>query len=513
MSQGPTTIPLEPIPGPIPGSGAPARPTPVWLWVLTVILLGAVSYLQSPGGGPAPTAQDRAAAIGEHIDPPEAGILVLLAKMSVLMRQMSGANGGAGTEPTGKMLLTTIDDLVGTPAAAEPPAPPSPDDVPPSAAERLRGAIVAAELAGPKAALDRLARLREVVSDNSDLRADIDALETIYSQEGDWTDEARDGLIERHGWFARLALSYNSAGADQVRDDAEGDAMKLVVFMLGFGLLFLLALLAGVVLLIVGLVFASGGRLRRAFTTNRVQSAPVAPRIWLETFALFAGCFLLLKFVGKAVAHFAGTDAGWTDWVPVGGQWVLTLALLWPLVRGVPWRQMRAEVGWHSGRGIAREIGAGLLAYLASLPIFIAVAIVVAMMIFVQQALSGHKGPPPSTRVNDLLSKDGPWMFVAIAILIVAWAPLVEESIFRGVLYRHFRSRLGFPLGALLTGAFFALMHPYMPIQLLLIATLGIIFCVMREWRSSLIPSMTAHCVHNTGVLIILTVTMRFMRM
>jgi membrane protease YdiL (CAAX protease family) len=31
-------------------------------------------------------------------------------------------------------------------------------------------------------------------------------------------------------------------------------------------------------------------------------------------------------------------------------------------------------------------------------------------------------------------------------------------------------------------------------------------FALMREWRGSLVPSMTAHCVHNTWVLIVMIV-------
>src|SRR5262249_44088769 len=82
---------------------------------------------------------------------------------------------------------------------------------------------------------------------------------------------------------------------------------------------------------------------------------------------------------------------------------------------------------------------------------------------------SGHKGPPaPPTKVTDLLTKGGPAVHIILALLVVVWAPLVEESIFRGALYRHFRSRLIVPLAALLTGTFFALMHAYMPAQLLL---------------------------------------------
>jgi len=81
------------------------------------------------------------------------------------------------------------------------------------------------------------------------------------------------------------------------------------------------------------------------------------------------------------------------------------------------------------------------------------------------------------------------------------WAPVVEESIFRGALYRHTRWRSGAIVAGLLTAFVFAIMHGYAVIQLLMVGLLGVVFALMREWRGSLIGPMVAHFTHNAIVM------------
>ena len=59
----------------------------------------------------------------------------------------------------------------------------------------------------------------------------------------------------------------------------------------------------------------------------------------------------------------------------------------------------------------------------------------------------------------------------------------MEETVFRGAVYQHIRSWAGVPLGVLLTGFLFAVIHPQGFVGLPAIMALGCIFAVMREWR------------------------------
>jgi membrane protease YdiL (CAAX protease family) len=94
------------------------------------------------------------------------------------------------------------------------------------------------------------------------------------------------------------------------------------------------------------------------------------------------------------------------------------------------------------------------------------------------------------------------WLQVYALASIVA--PIVEETMFRGFLYRHCRElthRLGRAgsavLSALVVSFLFAAVHPQglMLVPPLMCLALG--FSLAREWRGALLPSMFAHGVNN----------------
>jgi hypothetical protein len=92
-------------------------------------------------------------------------------------------------------------------------------------------------------------------------------------------------------------------------------------------------------------------------------------------------------------------------------------------------------------------------------------------------------------------------------------APIVEEIMFRGVLYRQLRSvsvRFGLALSIivsiLVTSFLFAAIHPQGWVAIPALMSIAIGMNVMREWRGSLLPSMIVHGVSN-GLIISLMLT------
>src|SRR5262249_55047663 len=105
--------------------------------------------------------------------------------------------------------------------------------------------------------------------------------------------------------------------------------------------------------------------------------------------------------------------------------------------------------------------------------------------------------------IAELLGKGSTYALIMLYVLASVWAPIVEEAVFRGSLYRHLRSRMGVIAAALLSAVTFGFMHGYSAILLGPVICLGFVFALMREWRGSLIASMTAHCMHNATLLAI----------
>lgn len=379
-------------------------------------------------------------------------------------------------------------------------------------ADKIRVAVVAAEMEDQQAGL---VRIDAVLADLAELHADEDKdkseaqlalLDTLTDDArairailadghpASLTDDQREGLIERHGWYARLALTMGDGADAGEREAVVGAGMKLLIALGGFGLFILSALLTGLVALVVVIVKMSTGRVVWRFR-------PPSPggSVYLESFAVFVGAFLVLQVVLAGVQQL--TSASTYSVVVLIAPWTLVLCALWPMVRGTSWSRLRADLGLERGKGVVREVLAGVFGYLAGLPVY---ALVFAITYFVNSIFSEGVGGG-SNAINDAFASGNFLMIVLAFAIATSWAPLLEETIFRGGLYRHLRSRLGIVVAAIVGGIAFSFMHSYGVLMTPPLIMLAVTFSMLREWRGSLIAPMTAHFLHNfTGISIML---------
>jgi membrane protease YdiL (CAAX protease family) len=83
--------------------------------------------------------------------------------------------------------------------------------------------------------------------------------------------------------------------------------------------------------------------------------------------------------------------------------------------------------------------------------------------------------------------------FILIAIPLVVAAPIVEELVFRGVLYRYLRGGLGVLLAVLLSALVFAVLHVVIPPLFLM----GIVLAALAQRTNSLLPGIVLHATNN----------------
>src|SRR5262249_62176325 len=90
--------------------------------------------------------------------------------------------------------------------------------------------------------------------------------------------------------------------------------------------------------------------------------------VYAETFAVWMAVFLGLQF---AVAYAAKELAVPQYRFPLicAAFFVSLLTLAWPVLRGVPWRQVREDIGWTLGRRPALEPFIGFACYAMTLPL------------------------------------------------------------------------------------------------------------------------------------------------
>lgn len=332
------------------------------------------------------------------------------------------------------------------------------DDLPPVA--RLRMVPVVAEIAGAEEAEEMLEGLRGT--------PDFENFWRIYGERSPPIPD--EGFVRRNGWFARLALSRGLPDDHPLRRDLLGAASRTFLGLMLAVIAGLAALVAGLVLLPLGLSRLAQGRLRFAYVP---PPRAASDRVWLETVTI-----LLAGVIGTA---FLG---GWAIWA-------LVLVPLWPLARGVGRAEWRAGLGLSRGRGILAEALAGLVGYLAGIPVF-------AVGAFATFLLAGALGEAPSHPAIEEAWGEGAYVHLLLAACV--WAPLVEEAVFRGAFQRYLRSRMSRPAAAALVGLVFAFVHPQGLAAIPALMAIGGWFALLREWRGTLVPCITAHAVHNLAL-------------
>ncbi len=179
---------------------------------------------------------------------------------------------------------------------------------------------------------------------------------------------------------------------------------------------------------------------------------------------------------------------------------VMAVPLLWPLVRGVKWSQLRWALGWHGGTGVAREAAWGLVGYVAGLPILL-VGLLLTMAL--ANVPGAQETPHPAVQE---MAEGGLLTLIVVLAQAVVWAPLVEESLFRGAVFHHLRRRWGVAVSVLISGFLFASLHPQGWTAFPVLTSIGVVFALIREWRGSIVGSMVAHGLHN-----LLTLTFVFL--
>lgn len=371
--------------------------------------------------------------------------------------------------------------------------------------EKFRAAMLAGELMSEGEAEKRFAELEVGLKEGSPLRGDLAAVRRIYEGERPTSTEEA-GLRERHGYFGELVLTHNLKDTDAAREKLVGGGMALLLLIFGVGGLVVLAFIAGTVLLI---VFMSG------YVSGRIPARFVPPTpggsLAIEMVALFAFGFLVLKALVAAVEMVSPASA---LWVGLLAQWGLLAVVLWPRFTGA--RGGLALVGWHRGEGVVKEVGCGIVGYLACVPLFITGAVLSVILTLIWAAIErwvfGAPPPPPHNPLFDVVSgKAGMWVVVMIFFLASLWAPIVEETVFRGAMFRQLRSKWAVFPAAAFSAVCFGVMHAYPLLMMGPVIALGFGFAYIREWRGSLIASMTAHCIHNAMVLGLLIFAMKLM--
>lgn len=228
---------------------------------------------------------------------------------------------------------------------------------------------------------------------------------------------------------------------------------------------------------------------------NPPWNNPAAFGLWIASvlFIVIFPSLVFLPYLAKqqinftnrdAILEFAKTDptAVLLQIVSVIPAHIFTLLLAWLIVTRIRKYSFREMLGWSWG-GFRFWHGAAILSGF-----------------FVIAAVTSYFVPEQD---NDLLRmlKTSRGAVIAIAFLATFTAPLVEEVVYRGVLYSALQRSFGLATSVILTTLFFAAVHvpQYYPSfsTIFLICLLSLVLTLVRVKTGNLLPCVVLHTIFN----------------
>ncbi len=138
------------------------------------------------------------------------------------------------------------------------------------------------------------------------------------------------------------------------------------------------------------------------------------------------------------------------------------------------------------------------------IPVTIGMMVINAIVIAGSAAVFGDVPTAQDQVVGDATSitfQDFIWLFVLGAVA----APIVEEFIFRGLLYPLMRKRIKVVMAVILSALAFAALH-FLPPLIPALLTMGVVLAIVVERYNSLYPAIVVHALNNGVALIALYV-------
>lgn len=312
------------------------------------------------------------------------------------------------------------------------------------------------------------------------------------------------------GWYSYLALRdlYKQAGLSKKADGQQiaalNSAAVITILLFGIILCALFAVFAGLIILASYVNRKIVSRSLRASTNIEIPAdASIIAGYLLEVFVVYLITLLISQGIGGILLGAAdfileGISPTFAIIVTVGSY------ILGGLV-ALAYLSFRLSLAGWSLRSIGlrvdnfgRNVLWGVSGYFAAFPLVLVAGLI-------SQVLGKYIRTPENPVLPLFLQADTIFAKTLLFILVGVAAPFFEEIFFRGVLFTSLRARWGVNAAVVISAAIFASIHP-LPVQFLPIFVLGAAFATLMYERGSLVSSMVAHSLQNSGVFLLLLI-------
>ncbi len=332
----------------------------------------------------------------------------------------------------------------------------------------------------------------------------------IYVEHQVSKDEVKDfaELLKTYlpdGWYEDTALTelYATSGDKQALDKHVQTVDDLNIARIGrFATLAVIMALAGLVG-VINILVQLGMVARRGPEPDDVVGLDVPLR---TVFAVFVGWFCIQIIMSSGVHAFIAqhkevtSDALRVAFTTFASYLVSNLPgplLIYFLAIRPSGQKFRAALRLRLGTTTAGPIKVvlmGVLGWCSAIPLVILTGVVSSHFLGSNQ----HSDNPVIGQIVQAASASNPMAVALFYLTLGVMAPFFEEILFRGFLYGALRKRIGVFLSICVSAGMFSMMH-FDKGGVFMLFAIGFVLAFTFERTRSLIPSMIAHGMWNSG--------------
>ena len=211
--------------------------------------------------------------------------------------------------------------------------------------------------------------------------------------------------------------------------------------------------------------------------------------------------------LGASALNRLSLVMGITLYIPVVGITLWTLRFLTEQETGrtIRMREIWRALGFRFDQ-VGRDFGRACIGYLLLFPITVYAGLISHQIFEVWLKKYHFFTPINPVEIQSMIlnsSLDQALIFIQAAVA----APIVEEMMFRGILFRGMRMKWGMLTAAALSSAIFALSHNTLPNGFLTLWSIGMGLSLVsaQKDRNSILPNIFMHAIHNGLISVMLT--------
>lgn len=238
---------------------------------------------------------------------------------------------------------------------------------------------------------------------------------------------------------------------------------------------------------------------------SKVNEAPFSIRYSIFLCLLYsliipiivAAPLIIAKKLGSPLAQRIGLDKTNLYLLLLFIAAIAAIVLFWLIAR-----QLKVSKNTWALLGIRKFKFWKSFKYIAGWPLVIIGCLAVVALV---SNLLGYQ-PSEKGGLNDPVAAKHQLLAVLIAVSL--FVPLLEEVLYRGILFPSIARKYGTIWGVILSSIFFAVSH-INPIQMVTAVILAPYLCLMYKRLNSIIPGMILHSLHNAAVTAITIASLR----